>query len=100
MKGLFFCLLTVAFSTITAQTTLLKYYSSNGIETTKDKAVFYADFLKDGVNYKCTSYWINTNTVRGKSTFADNTTLHPMDCRFYILKMVMWKILLFLRMTK
>ncbi|MEO6845135.1 MAG: hypothetical protein ABI184_08180, partial [Ginsengibacter sp.] len=63
MKGFFFCLLTVAFSTINAQMTPPKYYTSNWLETTKDKAVFYADFLKDGANYKCTSYWINTSTV-------------------------------------
>ncbi|MEO6845197.1 MAG: energy transducer TonB, partial [Ginsengibacter sp.] len=55
-----------------------KYYTSNWLETTKDKAVFYADFLKDGANYKCTSYWINTSTVRGKSTYADTTMLHPV----------------------
>lgn len=86
MKGFFFCLLTVAFSTIAAQTTLPKYYSSNGIETTKDKAVYYTEFLKDGANYKSTSYWININTVKGKSTFADTTMLHPIGLQVLYFK--------------
>lgn len=86
MKGFFFCLLTVAFSTISAQTKLTKYYNASWLETTSEKAAFYADFIKEGANYNCTSYWINTKTVRGKSTFADTTMLYPIGLQVLYFK--------------
>ncbi|MDQ6902032.1 MAG: energy transducer TonB [Bacteroidota bacterium] len=54
-----------------AQTNVTKFYDVNWVETSKDKAAFYADFVQDGSNYNCTSYWINTKIVRGKSAFED-----------------------------
>lgn len=54
-----------------AQTSVTKFYDANWVTTSKDKAAFYADFVKAGNNYNCTSYWINTTIVRGKSTFED-----------------------------
>ena len=86
MKIFFACLLSVAFSTITAQTKLTKYYLSNWLETTSDKAIYNADFVKNGANYDCTSYWANTKTVRGKSTFADTTMLHPVGLQVLYFK--------------
>lgn len=76
----------VAFSTTTAQTKLTKYYLTNWAETTSDKAIYYADFVKNGANYDCTSYWANTKTVRGKSTFADTTMLHPVGLQVLYFK--------------
>jgi 5,10-methylene-tetrahydrofolate dehydrogenase/methenyl tetrahydrofolate cyclohydrolase len=68
---LFFSLLLFAFSAANAQTKITKYYDGNWIETVKGKAVFYADFIKDGNYYHATSYDIGTNNVRGKSTYGD-----------------------------
>ncbi|MEP6585015.1 MAG: energy transducer TonB [Ginsengibacter sp.] len=50
---------------------ITKYYDASWMETSKDKAAFYADFVKDGSNYNTTSYWINTSNMRGRSTFPD-----------------------------
>ena len=56
---------------VNAQTKITKYYDANWLETSKEKAAFYADFIKDGAAYSCTSYWINTDKVRGRSVFPD-----------------------------
>lgn len=86
MRGFFFCVFTFAISAVTAQAKLTKYYLSNWSETTSDKAAFYADFIKNGANYDCTSYWINTKTIRGKSIFADTTMLHPVGLQVLYFK--------------
>ncbi len=86
MKVFFFCLLSVAFSTVTAQTKVTKYYDANWVETPKEKATFYADFIKDGGYYNCTSYWINTHTLRGKSTYADTVMESPIGLQVLYFK--------------
>jgi len=71
MRICFFILLATYGLNLSAQTAITKYYDVNWAETSKDKASFYADFVKEGDSYNCTSYWINTTTVRGRSTFPD-----------------------------
>jgi protein TonB len=71
MKLFLFVLLIIDGFHLNAQAKVTKYYDANWMETPKDKAAFYADFVKEGNNYSCTSYWINTTNVRGKSTFPD-----------------------------
>jgi hypothetical protein len=56
MKVFFICLLILPISALKAQNKITKYYDANWVETSKEKAVFYADFLKDGHYYLCTSY--------------------------------------------
>jgi TonB family protein len=86
MKVFHFLLLAITFSTVNAQTKVIKYYDANWIETPKEKAVFYADFIKDGEYYNCTSYWINTRTVRGKSTYADTVMQSPIGLQVIYFK--------------
>ena len=71
MKLFFSFLITIVTCNVYAQTKITKYYDADWLETSKEKAAFYADFIKDGAAYNCTSYWINTKTVRGKSIFPD-----------------------------
>ena len=71
MRLFFSCLITIVSCNVYAQTKITKYYDANWSQTSKEKAAFYADFIKDGDAYSCTSYWINTKTVRGKSVFPD-----------------------------
>ncbi|MEO9032258.1 MAG: energy transducer TonB [Ginsengibacter sp.] len=54
-----------------AQNSITKFYDADWAATSKEKATFYADFVKVGNNYSCTSYWINTTIVKGRSTFED-----------------------------
>lgn len=71
MRLFFFLLIIIASSYVEAQTKITKYYDATWAETSKEKAAFYADFIKTGANFSCTSYWINSNIVRGRSTFPD-----------------------------
>jgi len=83
---LFFSLLLFAFSTAKAQTTITKYYDGNWAETIKGKAAFYANFIKDGNYYHCTSYDIRTNNLRGKSTYEDTLMQLPVGLRILYFK--------------
>ncbi|KAA9035839.1 TonB family protein [Ginsengibacter hankyongi] len=78
MKLFFSFLITIAACNAQAQTKITRYYDANWIETSKEKAAFYADFIKDGTAYSCTSYWINTKTVRGISVFPDTVMQNPI----------------------
>ena len=56
---------------------ITKYYDSDWGETTADKAVYFADFVKEGGMYRTTSYWVSTKMVRGKSFFPDTVMINP-----------------------
>lgn len=56
---------------------IVKYYDNDWAEVSRDKAIYYAEFIKQGSIYRTTSYWIATNTVRGRSTFPDTTMANP-----------------------
>jgi TonB family protein len=86
MKVFFFFMLIVAFSTVDAQIKVTKYYNANWTETPKEKATFYADFVKNGENYNCTSYWAKTNILRGKSTYADTVMQFPIGLQVLYFK--------------
>jgi TonB family protein len=72
-----FLFLALSSSHVSAQK-FIKYYDKDWVETARDKAVYYAEFLKNGNVFKCTSYWIGTNSVRGRSTFPDTSMAHPV----------------------
>ena len=57
--------------------TITKYYDEEWAQTTKEKAVFYADFVNKGKLYECTSYYMQSGTVRGKSFFSDTVMSNP-----------------------
>lgn len=78
MKGFFIGLLVIISSTTNAQTKVTKYYDIYWTEVSKEQAMFYADFIKEGSYYNCISYWINTQKIKGKSTFADTVMTHPI----------------------
>lgn len=86
MRLFFFCLVIISSSHADAQTKITKYYDANWSETSKEKAAFYADFIKSGVNYNCTSYWINTNRVSGKSTFPDTVMANAIGLQVLYFK--------------
>lgn len=74
----FFLFLIIVCSSVKAQNKVTKYYDANWVETTKEKAVFYADFIKNGENYNCKSYWIKSNVLRGVSTYPDTVMQSPI----------------------
>ena len=77
MKLLLVFLLSV--STLFCQSqTVVKYYDDAGAAVPQDKAVYYANFIKEGNLYKTNSYWVAGNVLRGKSTYADTILQNPI----------------------
>lgn len=72
---LIFLMLTI-FCNAQAQT-VTRYYDKDWASATKENASFYADFVKDGDGYQCTSYYLQTGRVRGKGTYADTNFIKP-----------------------
>lgn len=69
-------LLTILFfitvtSTIAQTNSFVKYFDSTWKPCTKEKASFYTQFEKQDTAYKCTSYYLPSNKLYGKSTFYD-----------------------------
>ncbi len=78
MKLFFVCLLVGAFSILKAQNKITRYYDADWAETSKDKAAFYADFVKKDNYYHCTSYKIGSDHLRGVSTYEDTSMQLPV----------------------
>lgn len=86
MKVLFSFLLVNAFSSVRAQTKITKYYDNTWMEIHKEKATFYADFIKNGENYNCISYWAKTGKVKGISTYTDTVMQFPVGLQVLYFK--------------
>jgi hypothetical protein len=69
-------ILTILFFVCTANaiaqnSSFVKYFDSTWVPCTKEKASFYTQFEKQDTVYKCTSYYLQSNKLYGKSTFRD-----------------------------
>ncbi len=72
MKYFLTILFFVAAVTATAQdNSFVKYFDSTWKPCAKEKASFYTQFEKQDTVYKCTSYYLPSNKLYGRSTFAD-----------------------------
>ncbi|MBN9350881.1 MAG: energy transducer TonB [Chitinophagaceae bacterium] len=78
MKLILVISILLSFSRVHSQNEITKYYDGEWNETSKDLATFYADFVKDGPYYQCTSYWIKTKLVRGKTIQKDTAFGMPI----------------------
>ncbi|MEO6639363.1 MAG: hypothetical protein ABIN25_13880, partial [Ginsengibacter sp.] len=58
--------------------TIVKYYDAEWAPVEQDKAVYYANFVKEANQYKTTSYWVAGSVLRGKSTYADTSFNTPV----------------------
>jgi TonB family protein len=72
------CTLCILFSLTSSAQKVIKYYDKDWSETSPGKALYYAEFIKEGSVYKCTSYYTASNAVRGRSTFADTLMINPI----------------------
>ena len=54
-----------------SQNTITKYFDSNWVETSKDSAFYYTNFVKEDTAYKVTSYWMKSNKLNAVSVYAD-----------------------------
>lgn len=86
MRKVFFSLLSISFLSANAQVKITKYYTEGWMETSKDKAAYSADFIKEGANYSCTSYWINTQKVNGRSVYPDTVMQSPIGLQLLYFK--------------
>ncbi|HVG15319.1 MAG TPA: hypothetical protein VM935_10165, partial [Chitinophagaceae bacterium] len=76
MKLLAFCLLSMFCFTANSQT-FTKYYDSDWAPAEKANAAYYADFVKDGELYQCTSYYLGAGKLRGKTMYPDTVMTTP-----------------------
>jgi TonB family protein len=53
--------------------TITQYYNNNWLPTTKENATFYANFVKDGDVYQCTSYYVASGRIKGRSVYSDTS---------------------------
>ena len=85
LKCFFTTFMMVAFIHGNAQDSIVKYYDADWAEASKERAVYYAEFVKDGGNYKCSSYWVRTNILRGRTVYPDTIMAKPIGqlLRYY-----------------
>lgn len=73
MKIFFLILLNFLFLFTKAQDKVVKYYDSDWALIAKEKAIYYAEFVKEDTAYTCHSYWIGSDILLARSTFADTS---------------------------
>ena len=78
MRFVFSFLFFLFCTSIIAQPTITKYYDREWLETSKQKATYYAEFKKSGQLYVCTSYWLKNYAVRGISLYGDTIMNKPV----------------------
>lgn len=61
-----------------SQTNVTKYYNPYWEEVPEKEATYYAVFARNGDAYDCTSYWMDTKSVRGISTQKDTIMGFPI----------------------
>lgn len=77
-KIFFFALLCLSTSGVFGQNeSFIKYYDSVWSQTSKDSAMYYIEFSKEGTLYHCRSYWLATNKLNCKAVFADTLFKQP-----------------------
>ncbi|HEY8687814.1 MAG TPA: energy transducer TonB [Chitinophagaceae bacterium] len=80
MRTIFSSLFVICFlfSLNTSAQKIVKYYDNDWAETTSNKAVYYAEFVKEEGVYKCISYYLNSNIIRGRSIFQDTIMINAI----------------------
>lgn len=76
MKKLLFRLTFLLPVFASAQTTL-KYYDSDWMETSREKATYVSAFTKVETGYQCISYWKRSNKKKEESFYADTSMTKP-----------------------
>src|SRR5688572_4593749 len=61
-----------------AQDPIIRYYDADWAKTSQEKAVYYNEYIKEGSNYKCISYWIKTNAIQGRAIYPDTISKKPI----------------------
>lgn len=78
MKILLLYISVLFFYSASGQEKIIKYYDADWSETTKDKAIYYGEFVKNGQLYKGTSYLMKTNQLQGVADYEDTTFANPV----------------------
>jgi TonB family protein len=73
MNRIFFSLLLLHCCCNTQAQIITRYFDDNWRPTSKEKATYYSNFQKDGDVYLCTSYYIETGNVSGRSVYSDTS---------------------------
>jgi TonB family protein len=73
MNRIFFSLLLLHCCCYGQAQIITRYFDDNWQPTLKEKATYYSDFEKDGDLYRCTSYYIETGKVSGRSVYSDTS---------------------------
>ena len=74
MRLLYTLLALFMLQNISAQTgERVKFYDSTWVETTKEKGVYYTQYITTDLGYKATSYWVKSGKVRTIMFYTDTT---------------------------
>ena len=80
--------LTTAFCICALQSfsqTITKYFDSNWVTASQERAFYYTNFVKDSDVYHCISYWVGSGKLYATSTYADTIFVKAkgMQVRYY-----------------
>ena len=80
---LIFCFF--SFFSFAQSSTITKYFDSTLNPSSKDAAFFFTEMVKVDTFYKCTSYWMKSQKLFCKSTYADTLFAKPVGLltRYY-----------------
>lgn len=79
-KAIFLTAFTMpGYLSVLGQDTVTKYYDADWAETSKERAIYYAGFIKQSSHYKCNSYWVSGNRRKGRAIYPDTSLANPMD---------------------
>lgn len=81
MKVILSYALIVSFLSAGAQETIIQYFDTDWGPTSKERAVYYTTFIKQGDVYKTTTYYVKGNIIQGRSTYADTIMAKPIGER-------------------
>ena len=65
------CLLACTTLVNAQEVAVTKYFDSNWVAASKDKAFYYTEFARQDTAYQVTSYWTGSGKIRSKGVFAD-----------------------------
>lgn len=76
-KYFLYTLLICATLPLAAQETVTRYFDNDGGPTSKERAVTYVQFVKQGEVYQATSFFVKGNILQGRGTYADTLFSRP-----------------------
>jgi TonB family protein len=78
LRPFFIAVLLIIAASYTQAQTVTKYYDIHWGETSKDRAVYYGEYIKEGDTYNYTAYSVKSNGIRSKGVYGDTSFAKPI----------------------